>query len=42
MEEIFKVTPDIKMLIVDDNSPDGTGEVSDELSKRYGGVQGIA
>ena len=33
-EEIFKVTPDITILIVDDNSPDGTGVIADELSKK--------
>jgi len=35
VEEIFKVAPEIKILIVDDNSPDGTGRIADELSKRY-------
>lgn len=35
VEEIFKVTPDIKILIIDDNSPDSTGRIADELSKRY-------
>jgi len=39
VEEIFKVVPDIKILIVDDNSPDGTGKIADELSKRYGQVK---
>jgi len=35
VEEIFKVAPDIKILIVDDNSPDGTGRIADELSRKY-------
>lgn len=36
VEAIFKITPNIKILIVDDNSPDGTGTLADELSKKYG------
>ncbi len=35
VEEIFKVVPDIHILIVDDNSPDGTGQIADELSQQY-------
>ena len=27
--------PQIKLLIVDDNSPDGTGQIADELAKEY-------
>lgn len=34
-EEIFKLIPDIRILIVDDNSPDGTGIIADELSEKY-------
>ena len=26
---------DLRLLIIDDNSPDGTGEVADELAKQY-------
>lgn len=28
---------DLQLLIVDDNSPDGTGRLAEELSKQYGG-----
>ena len=34
-EEIFKVAPDINILFVDDNSPDGTGRILDNLSQKY-------
>lgn len=27
--------PQLQLLVVDDNSPDGTGEIADELAKRY-------
>jgi dolichol-phosphate mannosyltransferase len=27
--------PDLQILVVDDNSPDGTGELADDLSRRY-------
>lgn len=39
VEEILKITPYINILIVDDNSPDGTGEIADELSKIYSQVK---
>jgi dolichol-phosphate mannosyltransferase len=29
------VYPEISMLIVDDNSPDGTGELADKLARTY-------
>ena len=29
--------PDLKLLVVDDNSPDGTGQIADELSNQYPG-----
>jgi dolichol-phosphate mannosyltransferase len=32
VERVHKVRPDVHILIVDDNSPDGTGELADELS----------
>ena len=33
--EIFDVLPDADILVIDDNSPDGTGEVVDEMATRY-------
>jgi len=33
-EKIFKVVGDLNLLIVDDNSPDGTGAAADELAKK--------
>jgi len=35
VEDIFRVAPTVKILIVDDNSPDGTGKVADELANQY-------
>jgi len=32
-EEILKLAPGFHILVVDDNSPDGTGEVADELAR---------
>jgi dolichol-phosphate mannosyltransferase len=29
--------PDLKLLVVDDNSPDGTGRIADELAQKYPG-----
>lgn len=29
--------PDLQVLVVDDNSPDGTGQVAEDLSERYSG-----
>jgi dolichol-phosphate mannosyltransferase len=36
-ENIRRHAPGMHILFVDDNSPDGTGEVADELSRRYPG-----
>jgi dolichol-phosphate mannosyltransferase len=33
-EKIFKAVENLNLLIVDDNSPDGTGAAADELAKR--------
>ncbi|MBI4845912.1 MAG: polyprenol monophosphomannose synthase [Candidatus Omnitrophica bacterium] len=34
LNEIFAKNPDFNIIIVDDNSPDGTGEIADEISKK--------
>ncbi|MBN1551982.1 polyprenol monophosphomannose synthase [bacterium] len=33
--EIMAVKPEVHLLVVDDHSPDGTGEIADRLSKQY-------
>ena len=30
--EVHKVVPDVHILVIDDNSPDGTGRLADELA----------
>ena len=41
-EEILNLPlPDVRMLVVDDNSPDGTGQVADALATRYDGRLGV-
>lgn len=37
VEAIRKLPDQVHILIVDDNSPDGTGEIADELSRQYPG-----
>jgi dolichol-phosphate mannosyltransferase len=37
VNEIFRVEPDLHVLVVDDNSPDRTGEKVKELGERYSG-----
>ncbi len=34
---LFSLPLDLRILIVDDNSPDGTGEIADELSRNFPG-----
>lgn len=34
-EEILRVAPELDILIIDDNSPDGTGQIADELAQKY-------
>lgn len=41
IEEILKTSPDISIIIVDDDSPDGTGDIADMLSQRYSNVHVI-
>jgi len=35
VEKVSQSVPGMHLLIVDDNSPDGTGELADELSRRH-------
>jgi len=37
VEKIQCHASDLHVLIVDDNSPDGTGDIADELSRKYPG-----
>lgn len=37
VESIRRHAPGLHILVVDDNSPDGTGEIADELSSRFPG-----
>lgn len=41
LEEIFRLPLEIGILIVDDNSPDGTGELVEELRARWEGLSVI-
>ena len=38
LEQIFELHPNFKVIIVDDNSPDGTGKVADAISCKDPGV----
>lgn len=39
VREILNIVPDTKILIADDNSPDGTGKIADRLAKENPGVE---
>ena len=39
LEKILQVTPRFEVLIVDDNSPDGTGQIADALAAKYPTIQ---
>lgn len=41
VESVFQELPHCEMLVVDDNSPDGTGRVLEELKSRFPGLQVI-
>jgi dolichol-phosphate mannosyltransferase len=41
VQTIFQLEPDFYITIVDDNSPDGTGQIADELAKTYPSVHVI-
>jgi dolichol-phosphate mannosyltransferase len=41
VKRIFKLYRNIHIVIVDDNSPDGTGDIADELAKEYDDVHVI-
>ncbi len=32
-EQLFRAAPDVKLLVVDDASPDGTGKLADEMAR---------
>lgn len=37
VEKVRQYAPGLHILIIDDNSPDGTGELADQLAQRYSG-----
>jgi len=41
IEEIRKLNKDFRILIIDDNSPDGTGRIADRLARKYSEVSVI-
>lgn len=41
VERILNLNLNLNLLIIDDNSPDGTGEIAEELAKKYSQVRVI-
>jgi dolichol-phosphate mannosyltransferase len=41
VEEILHYAPQVDILIVDDNSPDGTGEIADALHERFPNISAL-
>lgn len=41
VDQIFSLHPDFHIIVVDDNSPDGTGKIADVLSEKYTRLQVI-
>lgn len=37
VEKIFETVANVNVLVIDDNSPDGTGQIADKLSQKYPG-----
>jgi len=35
VEQITEILPEAKMIVVDDNSPDGTGKIADDLASKH-------
>jgi dolichol-phosphate mannosyltransferase len=35
VHRIFELNPDVHVLVIDDNSPDGTGKLADQLKTKY-------
>ncbi len=41
LRELHRVAPEVSVLIVDDNSPDGTGRVAERVAAELGGIEVI-
>ena len=41
LEQIFALHPEFNIIIVDDNSPDGTGKIADDLSRMHSNIHVI-